>query len=122
MLQVVLVGNQERAMVVSCRPSMSASGSVGEWVWPDPGRPCKARFVLRDQQKEELWSRLDQSELSACNDLTTAEVGLVKSLKKVRLARRTASVELLNFARVSPYGFSFPLVGNFLLIFLTSCF
>lgn len=54
MLQVALVGNRERAMVLACRPSGYASGSIGEWVWPDPGRPWKARFVLHNQQEEEF--------------------------------------------------------------------
>jgi hypothetical protein len=36
--------------------------------------------------------------VSARNNLTTAEVGLVEILKKIRLAQQTASVDLPNFA------------------------
>jgi hypothetical protein len=41
-LRAALEGNQERAMVRASRPSRSTSGSVAEWVWPDPGKPGEA--------------------------------------------------------------------------------
>jgi hypothetical protein len=95
-------------MVLASRSPKSASWPVGEWAWPDPSKPGEARFVLQDRQEEELWGHLEQSRVSACNDLTAAEVGLVEILKKIRLPRRTTSIDLPNFARVSPR--SFPLL------------
>jgi hypothetical protein len=94
-------------MVLASRPSSSASWSVGEWVWHHSSKPCEAWFVLRDWQEEELWGRLEQSGVSVGDDLTIMEAGLMEILKKIRLARRSASIDLPNFARVSPR--SFPL-------------
>jgi hypothetical protein len=49
-------------------------------LWPDPSKPGEARFVLRDRQEEELWGRLEQSGVSADDDLTTMEAGLMEIL------------------------------------------
>jgi hypothetical protein len=99
-------------MVLTSRPSRSASRSVSEWVWPNPSRLGKARYVLRDLQEGELLDHLKQHGVSAGSDLTTMEAGLVEALKKFRLTRRTASVEMLNFARVSSCRFLFSLAGG----------
>jgi hypothetical protein len=78
-------------MVPTSRSSEPTSGSVGEWVGPDPSKPCKAQFVLRDQMEEELCDLLEQSGRSDCDELATAESELVEALKKIRVARWTAS-------------------------------
>jgi hypothetical protein len=97
-LEASLEGNQEQALVL-------ASWPVGECVWLDSRKPGKARFVLCDRQEEKLWGNLEWSRISAGNDLTTMEAGLMEILNKIRLARRSASVDLPNFARVSCRGF-----------------
>jgi hypothetical protein len=84
-------------MVSVSSPSGSTSGSVREWVWPDPSKPGEARFVL-------LWDLLEQCGQSACGELTAAESGLDEVLHRVKVTRRTASCELLSFARVSLTG------------------
>jgi hypothetical protein len=94
-----------RSGVLASRLSASASWPVGEWVWPDLSKPGEARFVLCDRQDEELWGRLERSEILVGNDLTTTDAGLVEVLKKIRLARRSAFVDLPNFIWVSPRGF-----------------
>jgi hypothetical protein len=103
--EVWLEGNQERAMVLASRPSASASWSVGEWVWPDPRKLGEVWFILHDLQEKELWGHLEQSGVSAGKNLTVAEARLVEILKKIRLARQSASVNQPNFARVSPHCF-----------------
>jgi hypothetical protein len=88
------------------------SRSVSEWVWPDPIKPGKARFVLHDQWEEELWDLLELSWRSACGKLATAESGLVEALKKVRVAWQTTSDELLSFSLVSLDNPSFTFVSS----------
>jgi hypothetical protein len=100
-LRAALGGGQERAMVPVSSPSGSTSGLVGEWVWPDPSKPGEARFVLCDEREVKLWDLVEQSGQSACDELTTAESGLDEALRRVKVARRTASSELLSLARVS---------------------
>jgi hypothetical protein len=92
-------------MILASKPSASANWLVDEWVWPHPSKPGEAQFILHDRQEKELWGCLEQSGVSAGNDLTATEAGLVEILKKIRLARQSASVNQPNFARVSPHCF-----------------
>jgi hypothetical protein len=94
-------GSQERAMVMASRPSGSVGESVVEMVWPNPGKPGEARFVLRDHQEEKLWGLLERSGESACGELAIVESGLMEALRKVTVARQTVSGELLSLAQVS---------------------
>jgi hypothetical protein len=92
-------------MILASKPSASANWLVDEWVWPHPSKPGEAQFILHDRQEKELWGCLEQSGVSAGNDLTATEAGLVEILKKIRLAWQSVSVDLPNFSWVSPRGF-----------------
>jgi hypothetical protein len=59
--QMALEGNQEWAMVLASKPSGYASGTVAKQVWPDPGKPGEARFVLHDNREEKLLGLLKRS-------------------------------------------------------------
>jgi hypothetical protein len=48
-----------------------------------------------------LWDLLELSGQSAYNELTEAESGLEEALRRVKVAWRTTSGELLSIARVS---------------------
>jgi hypothetical protein len=91
-------------MVPISSPSSSTNGSLGEWVWLDPSKPGEAQFVLRDEREVKLWDLLEQRWQSACDELTTVVLGLEEALRRVKVARRTVSGELLSLARVSLNG------------------
>jgi hypothetical protein len=77
------------------------SGPVGEWMWPDPSNLCEAQFILRTEREAKLRGLLEQSRQSSCGELATTESGLEEALRRVKVARRTVSSELLNVAQVS---------------------
>jgi hypothetical protein len=91
-------------MVLASRSSGSASRSVAEWVWPNPGKPGEARFVLSNHWEEKLWGLLERSGQLAYGELAVIESGLMEALNKVRVAQRTVSGKLQSFAPVSLNG------------------
>jgi hypothetical protein len=91
-------------MVPVSYPSGSTSRSVREWVWLNPSKPGEARFVLCDEREVKLWDRLEQSRQLDCDELTAIEPGLEEAFRRVKVARRTMSDELLSLALVSLNG------------------
>ena len=49
--------------------SSSGSGATRELVWPYPGEPRKAWFILRDEEEVKLWHLLRERGLSMESDL-----------------------------------------------------
>ena len=45
------------------------SEATHELVWPCPGEPRKARFILRDEEEVKLWQLLGERGLSMESDL-----------------------------------------------------
>ena len=54
-------------------------------MWPCPGHPRKARFVLRDGEEVALWHFLEESGLSMESDLAQTKVKLREALERVEL-------------------------------------
>jgi hypothetical protein len=85
-------------MVPVSSPPGPTNGPVGEWAWPDPSNPGEVRFVLRNEWEMKLWVLLERSGQSAYGELTADESGLEEALRRVKVAQRTASDELLSIA------------------------
>ena len=65
--------------------SSSGSGVTHELVWPCPGDPRKARFVLRDEEEVGLWHLLEERGLSMESDLAQTKARLKEALERVEL-------------------------------------
>ena len=50
--------SQELAVVWSVARPSSGLGATTDLVWPYPSDPRKVRFILRDEQEEQLWDIL----------------------------------------------------------------
>ncbi|XP_034585140.2 uncharacterized protein [Setaria viridis] len=91
--------SQERAVILASLGAAAArssgrSGADRELVWPQPGEPGKARFVLHDGKEQELWGLLEQSGLSVQSDLALTAARLKEALERVKLAHQAVSVDL----------------------------
>nr|TKW23676.1 hypothetical protein SEVIR_3G002200v2 [Setaria viridis] len=97
--------SQERAVILASLGAAAArssgrSGADRELVWPQPGEPGKARFVLHDGKEQELWGLLEQSGLSVQSDLALTAARLKEALERVKLAHQAVSVDLPRVAEV----------------------
>ena len=72
-----------------------------ELVWPCPGEPGKARFVLRDEEEVKLWHLLGERGLSMESDLALTKARLKDALERVELIHRVVTVDLPHVAEVS---------------------
>ena len=60
-------------------------GATHEQVWPCPGEPGKARFILRDEEEVKLWHLLGERGLSMESDLALTKARLKEALERVEL-------------------------------------
>ena len=54
-------------------------------MWPCPGEPRKARFILRDEEEVKLWHLLRERGLSMESDLSLTKARLKEALERVEL-------------------------------------
>ena len=110
-------------MVQSSTGPSSGSGATTDLVWPCPGDPWKVRFILRDEQEDQLWDVLGGRGLAMESDLVQTRVKLEEALERVKSVQQAVMVDLphvveVSFLRSSLTPWSF--VGC--LIMLASCF
>ena len=82
--------SQELVMIQSSHDtvmagSSSGSGMTHELVWPRPGNPRKARFILHDEEVVGLWHLLEERGLSMESNLAQSKVRLKEALEWVEL-------------------------------------
>ena len=103
---LAIPSSQELAMVwssldVAMAGSSSGLGATRELVWPYPGDPRKARFILHDEEEVELWRMLEERGLSMESDLAQTKAKLKEALEGVELVHQAVSVNLPCIAEVS---------------------
>ena len=76
-------------------------GVTHELVWPCPGDPRKARFILRNKEEVALWHFLEERGLSMESDLAQTKAKLKEALEQVELVHQAVSVDLPHIAKVS---------------------
>ena len=81
--------------------SSSGLGATCELVWPYPGDPRKAQFVLRDVEEVTLWHFLEERGLSMESDLAQTKAKLKEALERVELVHQAILVNLPCVAKVS---------------------
>ena len=81
--------------------SSSESEATHELVWPCPGDPRKARFVLHDGEEVALWHFLKERGLSMESSLVQTKAKLKEALERVELIHQAVSVGLPHVAKVS---------------------
>ena len=85
--------------------SSSGSGATRELVWPCPGEPGKAWFVLRDEEEVKLWHLLGERGLSMESDLSLTKARLKEALDRVEVVHHAVIVDLPRVVEVSPLCF-----------------
>jgi len=80
--------------------SSGGSGATRELVWPCPGEPGKARFVLHDEEVK-LWHLLGERGLSMEFDLALTKTKLKEPLERVELVHQAVTVNLPRVAEVN---------------------
>ena len=81
--------------------SSSGSGATRELVWPYPGEPRKAWFILRDEEEVKLWHLLGERGLSMESDLALTKARLKEALERVELVHQAMTVDLPRIAELS---------------------
>ena len=81
--------------------SSSGSGATHELVWPCPGEPGKAWFILRNEEEVKLWHLLGESGLSMDSDLALTKAKLKEALERVELIHQAMTVDLPCVVEVS---------------------
>ena len=76
-------------------------GVTHELVWPCPGDPRKARFILHDGEEVALWHFLEERGLSMESDLAQTKAKLKEALERVELVHQAVLVDLPCVAEVS---------------------
>ena len=105
-LPSVIPPSHELAMVwssydIATAGSSSGLGATHKLVWPYPGDPRKARFILRDTEEVALWHFLEESGLSMESDLAQTKAKLKEALEWVELIHQAALVDLSHVVEVS---------------------
>ena len=82
--------SQELVMIrsshdIAMAGSSSRSGTTHELLWPYPGDPRKARFVLRDEEEVALRHFLEERGLSMESNLAQIKAKLKEALERVEL-------------------------------------
>ena len=70
---------------VAAAGSSSGLGATRELVWPCPGDPRKAWFVLRDEEEVALWHFPEERGLSMESDFGQTKAKLKEALERVEL-------------------------------------
>jgi len=101
-----ILPSQELAVVrsshdVAAVGSSSGLGATRELVWPFPGDPRKARFILHDEEEVALWHFQVERGLSMESDLAQTKAKLKEALEGVELVHQAVSVNLPCIAEVS---------------------
>ena len=81
--------------------SSSGSGVTRELVWPYPGDPRKAQFILHDEEEVGLWHLLEERGLSMESDLTQTKARPKEALERVELIHQVVTVNLPCVTEVS---------------------
>ena len=81
--------------------SSYGSRATYELVWPCPGEPVKAQFVLRNEEEVKLWHLLGERGLSMESDLALTKARLKETLERVELIHQAMIVDLPWVAEVS---------------------
>ena len=89
-------------MVQSSAGPSSGSGATHELVWPYPGDPRKAWFILWDEEEVQLWDVLGGRGLVMESDLAQTRARLEEVLERVKSFHRTVMVDLPRVVEVSP--------------------
>ena len=102
-----ILPSQELVMIwsshdIAMAGSSSGSGVTHELVWPCPGDPRKAWFVLYDDKEVALWHFLTESGVSMESDLTQTRATLKEVLEWVKSFHRTVMIDLPHVLEVSP--------------------
>ena len=109
-------------MVRSLTGPSSGLGAT-DLVWPCPEDPRKVRFVLRDEQEDQLWEVLGGRGLVMESDLAQTRVKLKEALERVQFVQQAVMVDLPRVAEVSFLCLSLtPWSFVDCLIMLASCF
>ena len=80
--------------------SSSGLGATCELVWPYPGDPRKAWFVLRDKEEVGLWHLLDERGLSMESNLAQTKARPKEALEQVELIHQVILVDLPHVVEV----------------------
>ena len=88
-------------MVRSSAGPSSGSGVTRELVWPCPGDPRKARFILRDEEEVQLWDILGGRGLTMESDLAQTKARLKEALERVESVHQAVTVDLPHVIEVS---------------------
>ena len=86
---------------VAMAGSSSGLGATRELVWPYPGDPRKARFILHDGEEVALWHFLEETGLSMESDHAQTKAKLKEALEQVELVHQAISVNIPRVAEVS---------------------
>ena len=78
-----LTSSQELIVVQSSAGPSSGLGAT-DLVWPYPEDPRTVRFILRDEQEDQLWDVLRGRGLAMESDLTQTGVKLEEALERVK--------------------------------------
>ena len=81
--------------------SSSGSGATHELVWPYPGEPRKAWFILYGEEEVKLWHLLGKRGLSMESDLILTKARLKEALERVELIHQAMTVNLPCIVEVS---------------------
>ena len=84
----------------SAGPS-SGLEATRELVWPYPGDPRKARFILRDEEEVQLWDLLGGRGLTMESDLAQTKARLKEALERVESIHQAVTVDLPRIVEVS---------------------
>ena len=80
----------------------SSGGSLAsrELVWPHPGEPGKARFILCDEEEVKLWHLLGERGLSMWSKLALTRAKLKEAMERVELIHQAMTIDLPHVAEV----------------------
>ena len=81
--------------------SFSGLGVTHELVWPYPGDPRKAQFVLHDEEEVGFWRLLEERGLPMESDLAQTKARLKEALERVELVHQAVLVNLPCVTEVS---------------------
>ena len=70
-------------------------------MWPCPGEPGKAWFILHDKEEVKLWHLLGERGLSMESNLALTKAKLKEALERVELIHQAMIVDLPRIAEVS---------------------
>ena len=94
----MMIQSSQDTMMVG---SSSRLGATHELVWPYPGEPVKAQFILRDEVEVKLWHLLRERGLSMEFDLALTKAMLKVALERVELVHQAMTVDLSHIVEVS---------------------